>query len=351
LISGEDDVLRFLTALPAYPGGKRRLLGRIFKHLPRPAEVRTFVDAFLGGGSVSLMAKARGYRVLCNDLAERAYIVGRALVENSRVTLSEADTLRLFVPHPDAGTFVQDRFGGKVLTVKHAAFLDNALAVARSVEEPKRSLLLLLIMKFVLRQRPAGNFGARRITRQMEAGEWNEINPNYLRDGLIKRVAGHPKALLDRLRVQIDGGVFSNGQQNKAHQMDAVEFLQQVQGDVAYFDPPYSGTTSYETALRPLDEILAGHPIEPERSRFSSRDGLQALADLLDQAGHFPIWVLSYGNAEASLDDVVRLVEKFRPVQHAEAVKYVHCTGLASEEHRERNRELLIVARRKPWVR
>ena len=42
----------------------------------------------------------------------------------------------------------------------------------------------------------------------------------------------------------------------------------------------------------------------------------------------------------------VPVVEKLRPVQHAEAIRYVHCTGLASEEHRERNRELLIVARR-----
>ena len=340
-------MIRWLAALPAYPGGKRRLLGRIFRHLPKPAEARTFVDAFLGGGSVSLMAKARGYRVLCNDLAERAYIVGKALIENGRVALSEADTLRLFVKRLEAGTFVQDRFAPDVLTTKHAAFLDNALAVARKASEPKRWLLLLLLLKYVLRCRPMGNFGAKTIVRQLEAGAWDEMNQHYVKDAISRTIHGHPKALVEKNREQINQGVFSNAQKNEAHRMDAFEFVKKTEGDILYLDPPYAGTQAYETALRPLDEILAGRPIEAERSRFSSRDGLQALGELLDVAKGFPVWVISYGNAEASLDDVVRLVEKFRPVQHAEAIRYVHCTGLASAEHRERNRELLIVARRK----
>ena len=64
-----------LRALPPYLGGKRRLLGHIFKHVPKPADAPVFVDAFLGGGSVSLYAKARGYRVVCNDIALRSQIV------------------------------------------------------------------------------------------------------------------------------------------------------------------------------------------------------------------------------------------------------------------------------------
>ena len=112
-----------LSALPPYAGGKRRLLGQIFKHLPKPTEAPVFVDAFLGGGAVSLRAKARGYRVVCNDLAERSVIVGRALIENDRVTLSEADALRLFVSHLAAEGFVQKNFAPDVLTRKHAEFL------------------------------------------------------------------------------------------------------------------------------------------------------------------------------------------------------------------------------------
>ncbi|MDP3939892.1 MAG: DNA adenine methylase [Deltaproteobacteria bacterium] len=335
-----------LHALPPYPGGKRRLLGRIFRHLPGAAEAPVFVDPFLGGGAVSLMAKARGHRVICSDLAERSVIVGRALIENDRVTLTEADTLRFFVPHPDAGRFIRDNFAPDVLTTKHAAFLDNALVVARAARGPKRWLFFLLLLKYVLRNRPGGNFGAKTIVHQMEVGAWEGMNPHYIRDVLARTIDGHPKALVDAIRRQVNRGIFGNGQQNQVHQTDALEFIQKTAGDILYLDPPYAGTQAYETALRPLDEILAGRRLETERSRFSRKDGLQALAALLDQAEHFPVWAISYGNRETSLDDLVRLVEKFRPVQHAEAIRYAHCAGLAGREHRDRNRELLVFARR-----
>ncbi|MFH1680729.1 MAG: DNA adenine methylase, partial [Candidatus Eisenbacteria bacterium] len=83
--------LKMFDALPSYHGGKRRLLGAIFRDVPPPDEAPVFVDAFLGGGSVSLCAKARGYEVLCNDVADRSVIVGRALVENDRVLLGYDD--------------------------------------------------------------------------------------------------------------------------------------------------------------------------------------------------------------------------------------------------------------------
>jgi hypothetical protein len=68
-------------ALPAYFGGKRRLVRLIFAALntvvPRPKwSGLRFVDPFLGGGSVSLFAKAQGFRVACNDLAFRSALVG-----------------------------------------------------------------------------------------------------------------------------------------------------------------------------------------------------------------------------------------------------------------------------------
>lgn len=338
---------RKLSALPPYAGGKRRLLGHIFKHLPRPATETTFVDAFLGGGAVSLAAKARGFRVVCSDVAERAQLVGQALIENDRLKLSRADAIRLFVPHPNADTFIRERFGQKVLTTAHATFLDNAFAVARSTAEPKRSLLLLLLSKYVFRCRPMGNFGARRIVEQMETGDWDSMNINFVRDALARNIHGHPFALVERLRHQVNPGVFFNGHRHEVHCQDACDFIQRAAGDVLYLDPPYAGTQAYETSLRPLDEMLAGQPITPAASRFSKREGLQALDELLGQASHFPLWIISYGNAQTTLEGLVALVGKFRPVEHAEAIRYVHCTGLSGEKHRARNCELLVVARRK----
>ena len=66
---------------------------------------------------------------------------------------------------------------------------------------------------------------------------------------------------------------------------------------------------------------------------------------LFEVSRRFPVWVLSYGNREVELETLVSLVEKFKPVVVAESFRYAHLTGLSSEEHRERNREFLIVAK------
>ena len=335
-----------LQALPAYQGGKRRLLGQIFKHVPRPVEAPVFVDAFLGGGSVSLYAKARGYRVLANDIALRSEIVGRALIENDRVTLAKEDVTRLFVTDGDEPHFVEDNFSPGVMTSKHAVFLDKAFPAARNAPIPKKWLLLLLLLKYVLRLRPMGNFGAKTIVQQAEAGQWEQMNQHYVRDMLVRGVASHPRIVAETLRRQVNKGVFSNGERNEVYRKDVFEFLGQAEGDVLYLDPPYGGTSAYETALRPLDSILEGRLVEPERSGFSKAGAIDLLEQLLASAEKFPIWVLSYGNVEIDLEQLVKLVERFRPVVVAEEFRYTHLTGLSGEEHRERNRELLIVARR-----
>ncbi len=332
-------------ACPSYPGGKRRLIPQIFKHLPRPDDAPTWVEGFLGGGSVALMAKARGYRVLCNDTALRSFTVGQALIANGRVKLSERDLVRLFVDTENNTHFIERHFAPDVLTERHARFLDKAFANARAAQGTTEWLLLLLLIKFVLRMRPMGNFGAKSIIHQVEAAEWEEMNPNFVRDMLSRNICGHPKSVAEVLRQQINAGVFSNGRENEVHQQDVFDFLREVEGDILYLDPPYAGTSAYETALRPLDSILEGLRVEPKPSVFSRRGAEESLETLLEASRRFPIWVLSYGNREVELETLVRLVEQFKPVVVAESFRYAHLTGLSSEEHRERNREFLIVAK------
>jgi adenine-specific DNA methylase len=336
---------KMFDALLSYPGGKRRLLGEIFKLLPPAHEAPVLIDSFLGGGSVSLYAKARGYQVLCNDIAARSRIVGQALIENDRETLSEADTLRLFAPCGGDTGFIEQHFSPDVFTSKHARFLDNAWAAARQATGVKRALLELLLVKYCFRMRPMGNFGAKTIIHQMEEGRWEEMNPNYLRDALTQKINGHPKRIVESLRRDVNSGVFSNGKSNMVFCQDVFAFLPGVQGDIAYFDPPYAGTMSYETSLKVVDQILEGEVRQPQKSLFSRKDAVQVLESLFAAARHIPIWAVSYGNATLTLDELTELVRKFKPQVTARAINYVHCTGLAGEESRRRNQEFVIVAR------
>lgn len=151
-----------LQALPAYLGGKRALAPLIFallsQHFERSAWAgKTFVDPFLGGGSVSLTAKAMGFRVVCNDLALRSAVVGRALIANSSVRLTEADVLALLrEPTCAYPKTAQERFVPSVFSAAHASAVDRALFWAGSdaFAEPKRSLARLLVIKWLLRVQP-----------------------------------------------------------------------------------------------------------------------------------------------------------------------------------------------------
>lgn len=337
--------MKMLRALPAYFGGKRRLLGAIFRPLPGTAEAPVFLDPFAGGGAVSLCAKARGYRVLCNDVALRSYIVGKALIENDHVTLTREDLVRLSVPVEEVG-YAQTHLAGHTFPDSHCRYLDGVLARAGGHDSMIHWLALLLVVKQALRLRPMGNFGAKTIMRQAAAGAWEQMNPHYVRDLVGRGVPRHPIRMAEAIRRQINAGVFSNGLANEAHQGDALEFLGRVQGDICYLDPPYSGTQSYERSLRPLDDLLRGGPADEPPSPFSTEPPEKILPRLFEAADHIPVWVLSYGNARIDLPDLMDLVRRFRPQVEGRAIRYVHCTGLAGEESRRRNQELLVVGRK-----
>ncbi len=102
-----------------------------------------------------------------------------------------------------------------------------------------------------------------------------------------------------------------------------------------------SGRSS--AAQRPLDELLAGHPIEPEKSRFSTADWRDAMTRLFDSARYIRRWVLSFSNAATDLDELVTLMRRFKPRVEAEAIEYAHCVGLASAESRANNREYIVI--------
>ena len=338
-------VVKMFHALPAYFGGKRRLLGPIFRLLPGPADAPVFVDPFLGGGAVSLYAKARGYRVVCNDVALRSHITGQALIENDHVTLSHDDLVALSVPMQEVG-YAEAHLVPDAFPRSHAALLDCFVGHAAQCRGPRRALASLLAVKMALRLRPMGNFGAKTIMHQVAAGAWEEMNPHYVRDLVTRGVPRHPIRMAEIIRRQINAGVFSNGQVNEAQRGDALDFLSRTQGDICYMDPPYSGTQSYERSMKPLDDLLNGGPADLPPSPFSTEPPERILPLLFEAADHIPVWVLSYGNARIALPELMDLMRRYRPNVEGRAINYVHCTGLAGNESRARNQELLVIGRR-----
>lgn len=286
---------KVFNALPAFLGGKRRLAPLIFallaRRMPRSSwRGMTFVDPFLGGGSVSLLAKAYGFRVICNDLALRSAAIGRVLW------------------WARSGYF----------------------------PEPKRSLALVLPIKWILRVQPMSMLRGTD-ARAAFSGDYDRVSPrrvgHYLRSLELQRPASWW-----RLAQEVNRGVLPGA--GEAYQEDAPTFLAHASGDIVYLDPPYPGTTSYEREYAVLDDLLEGE--RRDVSGFSRSTDL--LAELFRSCRHIPVWRVSLNNAALGLEELEDLIRPYRPNIEAVQVPYRHLGSIATEEKNANNREFIVLA-------
>ncbi len=336
--------LPFFAALFPYLGGKRRLCPVIFREidllLPRRHwQGRTFLDGFLGGGSVSLYAKAMGFRVVATDIAERSIVVGRALIENSRTRLTREDVVRILTPNDDEPALrVERELVPHVFTRNVARFIDRALSFADGTPDPaKAALVRMLAIRVALLEHPMSQVRKGTIHR-MASGQYESITESCVHH----YVEGLRLTRLERLWTlarQINAGVFHG--EGKVIRASVFDVLPTVEADVAYFDPPYPGVMSYEKEYRVIDEILEGasRPTSP----FTAKDGAAMIDGLFERARHIPIWLLSLGNEVVTLSDLEEKMRRLGRETRAIEIKYQHLPAVANEEKKRANREFLVV--------
>ena len=329
-------------ALPAYLGGKRRLCRVLFSALegvlPRARwRGSTFIDPFLGGGSVSLMAKAMGFRVICNDLALRSAAIGHGLIENGYERLSIADLAALLqTPARHYRKVAEERYTPSVFSKSHARCLDRALHNANHFSGYKRSLAQLLIVKWMLRVQPMSMLRGTDARAAFE-GDLDRVSSRRLRHYMDSAKLLRPAAWIG-LMQDVNKGVFAG--RGESHQIDALAFLGEAAGDVVYLDPPYPGTTSYEREYAVIDDLLEGSA--HETSRYSQ--SALSITELLAACTTVPVWVISLNNSALALPELEDLVRRHKTNISSIQVPFEHLGSIASEEKNELNREFIVVA-------
>lgn len=335
--------LKMWSALYPYLGGKRKLCPLIFREIDRVVPRRlwanvTFLDAFLGGGSVSLGAKAQGFNVVATDIAERSIVVGQALIENSRVRLVREDVLRLLAPRTSEAGRIERELSPSVFTKNVARFLDAAFETATQTGDvAKAALLKLLAIRVALLAHPMSQVRAGTAHRA-STGEWEAITPSCIYHYVDGLRLNRPEKLW-ALAQQVNAGVFEG--RGKVIKASVLDVLPSIQADVAYFDPPYPGVMSYEKEYRVIDQLLEGttRPTSP----FTAKTGASLLDSLFEKATHIPVWVLSLGNAVVTIEELEAKMAKHGRKTKCIALAYQHLAAVATEEKKRMNREFLVI--------
>jgi len=169
-------------------------------------------------------------------------------------------------------------------------------------------------------------------------GEWESITPSCL-SHYVDALRLDTIDKLWHLAQKTNAGVFEG--RGRVIQGNVLELLPDIQADVLYADPPYSGVMSYEKEYRVIDELLEGttRPTSP----FTARDGASMIDTLLERATHIPVWVLSFGNAVATLEELEEKMTRLGRVTKGIAIRYQHLPAIATKEKKSTNREYLLI--------
>jgi len=268
----------------AFMGSKHDMLTWIWEHTPDG--VRSVLDLFSGGANVGYYYKLKGMRVISNDLLAYPYHIARAVIENSTVTISDAEIEAILQPNSKAGDFITKTFFGYYYTKPILEFLDNTYANIQNLSGYKKDIALFALGRVCLIRACYGEFS--RSKKSLTAPVTDE------RGRYPDTHLGNPslvsfKELFVNCIHDANDLVFDNGQECKVFNQEALSLLPKVAVDLVYADPPYItqfSSNDYEDKIHFVEGLMTcweGKEIRdnprrnfPSRTKYN-RDEMQKL--------------------------------------------------------------------------
>ena len=220
-----------------YQGSKRKILDWISESV-QDLPFDTVLDAFGGTGSVSYLFKVMGKSVTYNDILTFNHYIGKALIENQDVIISEEDINFIldFDSIPNSNNFISRTFNDFYFTDEENVWLDNIVqriemlnANDENETSIKKSMCFYAVFQACLRKRPFNLFHRKNL---------------YLRTNDVKRNFGNkttwekPFELEFRNFIkELNESIFDN--QSPCYSINISAFDIDNNFDLVYFDIPY----------------------------------------------------------------------------------------------------------------
>lgn len=311
--SDEDFVVTSAAPFPStrYQGSKRQIKDWVWNQINQ-FELDSLLDAFGGTGAIAHQAKRYGIRTLYNDYLTFNHQIGKALIENDRVLLSDDDVDHLMERHSayDYPSFVANEYEGIYYTDEENRWLDMMHRNIQSLEdEYKRALAYAVLVQACLAKRPYNLFHRANLdlrTRDVDRSFGNKTTWERSFEEHFREKVG-----------EFNDAVFENGRDNRAFNRDIIAWDNPPMTDAVYIDPPYydrtkesnggtdyqfyyhflEGFVQYDTWRDRIDREADTKPIDHDPSPWTDADRVyDAFENVLDTFSD-RIIAISYNSA------------------------------------------------------
>ncbi len=216
-----------------YQGSKSKLIPWIESSLDS-LSYTTVLDAFGGTGVVSHMFKRLGKSVCYNDLLKFNAIIGKGLIENPSVILSDDKIEDLLTEHKDRKypDFIQKRFQGLFYLPEENQWLDKMAVNIPYLRNPyQRAIAWFALFQSAIIKRPYNLFHRANLSVRMENVKRRFGNKTTW-DGSFERY-------FCKFAQEANQSIFDNGMPCRSIQSDVMDIVDPEQFDLVYIDPPY----------------------------------------------------------------------------------------------------------------
>jgi adenine-specific DNA methylase len=346
-----------------YQGSKRKLIPWIYENV-KNIQFESVVDLFGGSGIVCYLFKKMEKRVTYNDYLKFNSLIGKAIIENSSVRLSDED-IGFILGNGEAGhgRFIYNTFKGIYFTDDENSWLDlvnhNIVNLCKKysgqILEYKRAIAYYALFQSCMVKRPFNLFHRNNLsirTADVERRFGNKTTWDKPFEIFFRKFANEANSL-----------VFSNGKRNRAKNEDAFQ-INEVDYDLVYIDPPYfskdrspvecdysrmyhflEGIANYDTWNDLIDyKSLNLHFKEngyrwPEKNKVL--DKFEQLFSMLSKS----IIILSYKSPGIPKEEeLTSIMRKYKQNVQVYRLPYRYALRKAEEELSQ-NFELLIIGR------
>jgi adenine-specific DNA methylase len=327
-----------------FQGSKAKIVDWVWDTI-KDLEFNSVLDAFGGTGCVGYMLKSKDKRVTYNDILKFNWYIGTALIENSYVKLMDEDVTFVLDKHKhiEYPTFVTDTFRGIYFTDEENEWIDRVVTNIEHLSNLyKKAIAYFALFQACIIKRPFNLFHRKNL---------------YIRLADVERNFGN-KTTWDtpfethfrQFVAEANQAVFSNGQENKALNNDALN----VEGDfdLVYIDTPYvsskgigvdylnfyhfiEGLVHYPDWDKMIDYRTKHRRFKQTTSVWTDKRKITSAFDQLFRKFRDSILVVSYrADGIPSISDLVSLLRQYKShVQELDRTeyKYVLSTNESAE--------------------